>query len=76
MAALTMFAAQRKHIRYVYHTLINDEALYQRIISETDIETLDSPKVSSSTVKNRLFLQAYDITKFALFRVPVLPTGV
>jgi CRISPR-associated Csx14 family protein len=76
MAALTMFVAQQKRIRYVYHTLINDEELYRRVTAETEIETLDSPKVSNSMVNNRLFLQTYDRTKFALFKVPVLAAGI
>ena len=40
MAALAMFAAQRKGIRYVYHTLIKDPELSQAIEDETTVKRL------------------------------------
>lgn len=77
MAALAMFAAQRKEIHYVYHTLINGTELNRRIDKETTIKALNG---ENKRVRNdRLFLRAYAKSneelhqKFSLFKVPVLP---
>jgi len=77
MSALAMFAAQRKEIHYVYHTLINDDELNRRIDYETSIEALN--KANKHVRNDRLFLRAYAKSdeelheKFSLFKVPVLP---
>src|SRR6266568_2114959 len=76
MAALAMFVAQRKGIRYVYHTLITDKQLSDQVEQETEIEDLRSP-INEPHRNNRLFLREYEgngpYTKFVLFKVPVLP---
>ena len=76
MAALSMFVAQRKGIRYVYHTLITDKQLNDQVEQETEIEDLRSP-INEPHRNNRLFLREYEgngpYTKFVLFKVPVLP---
>lgn len=77
MAALAMFVAQRKGIRHVYHTLIPDRQLSDKVERETEIDALRPTLVSSQVRNNRLFLRTYEgsgpSTKFVLFRVPVLP---
>ncbi len=77
MAALAMFVAQRKGIRYVYHTLITDKLLRDKVEKETTIDELRLTKVSKQVRNNRLFLREYEgngpYTKFVLFKVPVLP---
>ncbi len=77
MAAMTMFVAQRKGIRYLYHTLITDNSLHDIVESETTVDELRPTKVSKELRNNRLFLREYEgsgpYTKFVLFKVPVLP---
>ena len=79
MAALAMFVAQRKGIRYLYHTLINDDELNQQVEDETTVSALDGVHVDKKVRNDRLFLRAYEgegpYTKFVLFKVPVLPAG-
>jgi CRISPR-associated Csx14 family protein len=77
MTAMTIFAAQRKNIPYVYHTSIVDENLSERLEEKQDgtVETLKS--LSKDKRNARLFLEEYKstglFTKFVLFRVPVFP---
>jgi CRISPR-associated Csx14 family protein len=77
MAALAMFVAQRKGIRYLYHTLINDKQLRDKVYRETEISALRGTQVSKQVRNDRLFLCAYEqevpYKKFVLFKVPVLP---
>jgi len=76
MAALTTFAAQRKDIHYVYHTLITDDAVEKRVSEETTTDELNRiGKRDKNMVYDRLFLRAYEQDKaaFELFRVPVVP---
>ena len=77
MAAMTMFVAQRKGIRYLYHTLIPDNSLHDIVERETTVDELRPTKVSKELRNNRLFLREYErsgpYTKFVLFKVPVLP---
>ena len=79
MAALAMFVAQRKGIRYVYHTLITDKRLSQEVEQQTEIAALRPMLISDKERNDRLFLRAYEgngpYTKFVLFKVPVLPAG-
>ncbi|MHB8597663.1 MAG: CRISPR-associated ring nuclease [Ktedonobacteraceae bacterium] len=77
MAALAMFAAQRKGIRYVYHTLIKDPELSRAIEDETTVNALRPTRVSKQERNDRLFLRAYQAQQdqFVLFRVPVVPSG-
>lgn len=76
MAALAMFAAQRKKIRYVYHTLIKDPKLSEDIEDETTVSALRPAKVSKQERNDRLFLRAYHSQQdqFVLFKVPVVPS--
>lgn len=71
MAALTLFAAQQANIDAVYHTVITDAALEKQIERETTSTALQ--RVGLNERVNRLFLEAYDPSKFELFRVPVIP---
>jgi CRISPR-associated Csx14 family protein len=77
MAALAMFAAQHKSIRYVYHTLIADKDTSRKVERETEIAALSGTRISEDDRNNRLFLREYEgngpYTKFVLFKVPVLP---
>ena len=74
MAALTLFAAQQANIDVVYHTLITDAALERQIEEETKFDKLR--RMPRSERLDNLFLNAYDESKFELFRVPVIPTFV
>ncbi len=71
MAALTLFATQQANIDAVYHTLITDIELEKKIEEETTLDKLQS--LTRSKRIERLFLDAYDESKFELFRVPVIP---
>ncbi len=73
MAALTIFTAQKKRIPYVYHTLITDQKLNDQVEDEASIEALKDTELKTSVKRDRLFLRAYDRTKFTLFQVPVFP---
>jgi CRISPR-associated Csx14 family protein len=76
MTAMTIFAAQHKGIRYVYHTLITDEVLNDQIEKKTTIDMLGKID-DEEELDNLLFLQAYNkdglYTGFTLFPVPVFP---
>jgi CRISPR-associated Csx14 family protein len=77
MTAMTIFAAQNVHIPYVYHTLITDGELSERIEEETTVEALNDTRLSLQEAYDRLFLRAYRAEEpypyvhFVLFRVPV-----
>lgn len=74
MTAMTIFAAQRKHIPYVYHTLITDSDLSDRIEQETTLKELTDTGLTEEEINGRLFLEAYEpypYAHFTLFRVPV-----
>ncbi len=77
MTAMTIFAAQKMRIPYVYHTVIADEELSNQISGETAIKDLLDPRVSKQERNDRLFLRAYTAegpdpyAHFVLFRVPV-----
>jgi CRISPR-associated Csx14 family protein len=60
MAALTMFVAQRKGIRYVYHTLIPDSQFSDQVERQTELDELREGKISEEKRNNRLFLRAYE----------------
>jgi CRISPR-associated Csx14 family protein len=81
MTAMTIFAAQRKNIPFVYHTLIADDDLSEEIEKATTIEKLNEASLTEEQLKARLFLdeysspdeQPYRYSCFKLFRVPVFP---
>ena len=73
MTALTLFAAQQANIDAVYHTLITNIDLEKKIEEETTLTALQS--LSRSKKIQHLFLDAYDESKFELFRVPVIRLG-
>ena len=72
MSALTLFAAQRAAIEQVYHTLITDIELEERIEEETNLNALDKLPTDDARAK-RLFLEEYDHSHFQLFAIPVIP---
>jgi CRISPR-associated Csx14 family protein len=78
MTAMTIFAAQRKGIRHVYHTLITNDDLNDKIDKETGIDALDNIADDEKRA-NLLFLRAYNkgglYKGFALFPVPVFPAS-
>lgn len=74
MAALTLFAAQRANISAVYHTLITDINLEEKLEEETTLAALQ--QLTRSEKVERLFLDSYDESKFELFRVPVIPISI
>ncbi len=77
MTAMTIFAAQKKGLSYVYHTLITNQQLSEEIDVQATVEELK--KLNDRMRHDRLFLREYEedgpYTKFVLFKVPVFPTG-
>jgi hypothetical protein len=78
MTAMTIFAAQRKHISVVYHTVVVDEDLNTKIEEETTVAALQKTSLGRQRQRDRLFLreycppdEPYPYSSFALFRVPV-----
>lgn len=74
MAALTLFAAQQAKIDAVYHTLITDVDLEEKIEKETTV--IELQKLTRSQQTQCLFLDDYDQSKFELVRVPVIPISI
>ena len=74
MAALTLFAAQQAKIDAVYHTLITDVDLEEKIERETTV--IELKKLNGDQKVQRLFLDDYDQSKFELVRVPVIPISI
>lgn len=74
MTALTMFAAQKAGLPYLYHTMIGDKDLDQQVQRETDLKILNGG-ISKKESQRLLFLEAYksNLDKFLLFKVPVVP---
>lgn len=74
MTALTMFAAQKAGLPYLFHTMIGDKELDKKVQLETELDRLDK-SVSKKERQRLLFLDAYksDLDKFLLFKVPVVP---
>jgi CRISPR-associated Csx14 family protein len=74
MTAMAMFAAQKAGLRYLYHTLISDKELDQKVQHETDLKILNGG-ISKKESHSRLFLDAYrdNLDNFTLFKVPVVP---
>lgn len=71
MSALAYFAAQRSRLESVWHTLITDLQLEDRIEQECSISELD--KLGSAQKRTeRLFLECY-LKNFEIFEVPVIP---
>lgn len=77
MAALAIFAAQKKGLHHVYHTLITGDKVEEEVTKRTDVAALNSSKISATERNDRLFLRAYTQQRenFVLFKVPVLPYG-
>ncbi len=74
MSALSYLAAQRSNITKVYHTLITDSELEDKIKSECSIENLN--RLGSTKKKaEKMFLECYPAEKFDLFEVPVISLG-
>ncbi|HEU5377171.1 MAG TPA: CRISPR-associated ring nuclease, partial [Ktedonobacteraceae bacterium] len=79
MTAMTMHAARKNAIPYVYHTLVDDKKVGgEAFDGETSYKALDSTALSDEERHDRLFLRAYrakglnPYAYFTLFRVPVL----
>jgi len=74
MTALSYFAAQRSGIAKVYHTLITNSELEDKIESECSIEILN--RLGSTKKKaEKMFLECYPAEKFDLFEIPVIALG-
>ena len=75
MTAMSIFAAQKKHLPYVYHILITDEQFGERIDQQTTVEALTNPDCSREERNKRLFLRAYEdegvYTELNLIKIPV-----
>jgi hypothetical protein len=71
MAALTYYGAQQAGIAHVWHTTVADPDLDRQVDSETTLEVLQP--LSAEEEARRLFLHAYDRSKFTIFCVPVVP---
>ncbi len=76
MTAMTIFAAQKEHLPYVYHMLFTDKQWSQRFDNQMTVGSLKG--LSREKRNERLFLRAYEgegvYTKLALFKIPVFPT--
>jgi hypothetical protein len=72
MSALALAAAQSQRIGKLYHTIITDRDLERKIEQETDWVTLHGT-APDAALAARLFLDAYDRSKFVLFPIPVFP---
>ena len=74
---MTIFAAQKKGLSYIYHTLITNQQLSEEIDEQTTVEELK--KLNDRMRHDRLFLREYERnesnTNFVLFKVPVFPAG-
>jgi hypothetical protein len=70
MSVLTLFAAQKRKIEQVYHTLITDIELEKQIERECSLKGLENftPKQQAE----KLFLDVYDQSEFTLFPIPVI----
>lgn len=74
MTAFSYFAAQRSHIAKVYHTLITDTELEDKIEEECSIENLN--RLGSTKKKaEKMFLESYPEQYFDRFEIPVIPLG-
>jgi len=74
MTAMSYFAAQRSGIAKVYHTLITNSELEDKIESECSIEILN--RLGSTKKKaEKMFLECYPAEKFDLFEIPVIALG-
>jgi CRISPR-associated protein (TIGR02584 family) len=67
MATLNLFAAQRAGLSLVWHTLVKDHKLEQRL--EEELRQALSP----TRRRDILFLRQYPPENFDLFAVPVFP---
>lgn len=76
MAALAMLAAQRAGLSQVYHTLVKDEDLANRLDDEYSYEALNRLQ-GTSAKKEKMFLEDFSLDviaeKFDLFQIPVIP---
>jgi len=72
MSLLSLLAAQRSNIKYVYHTLITDYNLEKDIEDSCSLDSLRDLITIKEKV-DRMFLRTYDISKFELFEIPVIP---
>jgi hypothetical protein len=72
MSALTLFAAQQAGIERLYHTLITDIALEERIEDETGLDDLERLPTEADRAA-RLLLDTYDEERFEIFTIPVIP---
>ncbi|QBD78661.1 hypothetical protein EPA93_22800 [Ktedonosporobacter rubrisoli] len=77
MTAMTIFAARKMGLQYVYHTVIADKELSEKVEMETAGKRMKGQiPISERSMKerrDRLFLRKYrdDYSQFKLFRVPV-----
>ncbi len=71
MSALTLFAAQRAGIEQVYHTLITDIELENKVEQETSAEALGKLPTDEEKA-HRLFLDTYDKSQFCIFSIPII----
>lgn len=77
MTAMTIFAAQKEGIPYVYHTLVTDKDIKEQTERDGSFEYLNDTAVNDQERYDILFLEKYRAEElypyehFTLFRVPV-----
>jgi CRISPR-associated Csx14 family protein len=71
MAILTYFAAQYYGLQHVWHTLITDPVIEERVEQETALYRLEF--ISDRQKAERLFLHTYPHEAFTAFSIPVIP---
>ncbi|MGB1253803.1 MAG: CRISPR-associated ring nuclease, partial [Candidatus Promineifilaceae bacterium] len=71
MSVLTLFAAQYAHVPELFHTLIPDPDYEQHVEQETTLKAVS--RLQPNEIARRYFLDTYNLTKFDLFTIPVIP---
>lgn len=78
MTALSLLAAQQSNISEIYHTLITNPVLEEKIEKHSKLQNIQRLKSTKEKAK-LLFLDDYinDLNKnFAIFQVPVIPLKI
>lgn len=75
MAAYVYYAAQHSGLTEVYHTVISDPELEEKIEKETSLEEMEKKGWDLRTKAEHLFLQRYSDNQdaFHLIPIPVIP---
>ena len=70
MSVLSLYAAQAAGLERVYHTLIVDPKLEERVEIECSVDAIKGLSTAEQT--HRLFLDTYDHAQFDIVAIPVI----